>query len=308
MQHAPQQLAEIGLNPNDFQYSDKKSWRGPCPHCGGSRRFVMFTDHEWPLWNGYCDQCGATIKAWQKVRVQYDPARYAAFQAEREAEEAQRIARRKEKLAEWSNKDLQDELHARLTAEHIDLLESWGIPQGVQEYLRIGFTPDKAYYNKERELLHSPAYTFPWFNSGFEFKTMQYRLTNDTDRRYIFEDGLGGGQHYYMTEPDKPIGDKVIICEGAKKAIVTQFWLTEGFTVLAASSANTFDAALEATKDCGLRYVIFDPSPKDFYVRKAVMTNPNTTHAVRLPYKIDDGWAKYGLDRETFMRTLAGAI
>jgi len=268
----------------------------------------MFADHDWPLHNGFCDQCGATVKAWQKVKTAYDPAKYAEFKAQQEADEAQRVARRIEKMKHFSTREVLEEGMHRLTTEHVDWLESQGIPQGVQDYLRIGFTPDKAYYNKDRELMHSPAYTFPWFNAGFEFKTMQYRLTNDTDRRYIFEDGLGGGQHYYMTEPDQPITDKVIICEGAKKAIVTQFWLAEGFTVLGASSANTFDAALEATKDCGLRYVIFDPAQKDFYQRKAVMTNPKTTHAVSLPAKVDDMWMKYNLDRSTFARILAGAL
>ena len=305
---APYQWSEIGLDPHAFSYSDSKSFRGPCPSCGGTRRFVMFVDHEWPLQNGFCDMCGLQIKAWQKVRAQYDPARFAAFQAQREAEEAQRVARRIEKMAQFSNREVQEEAMHRLTLSHIDWLESQGIPQGVQEYLRIGFTPDKAYYNKERELMHSPAFTFPWFNADFEFKTMQYRLTNDTDRRYIFEDGLGGGQHYYMTEPDKPISDKVIICEGVKKAIVTQFWLAEGFTVLAASSANTFDAALEATKNCGLRYLIFDPAPNDYFQRKAVATNPKTTRIVRLPYKVDDGWAKYGLDRSIFHSLLETVI
>ncbi len=301
---APYQWTEIGLNPHDFTYSDSKSFRGPCPSCGGSRRFVMFCDHEWPLHNGFCDQCGATIKAWLKVKTAYDPAKYAAFKAQQEAEEAQRVARRAAKMAEFTTREIWEELHARMTTEQVDWLEAQGIPQEIQNELRIGWTPDKAYYNKTRDLLHSPAFTFPWFNFGFEFKTMQYRLTNDTDRRYIFEDGLGGGQHYYMTTPDQPIGDKVIICEGAKKAIVTWFWLAEGFTVLGASSANTFDAALEATKDCGLRYVIFDPSPKDFYLRKALATNPKTTRAVSLPYKIDDGWAKYNLDRSTFANIL----
>lgn len=109
-----------------------------------------------------------------------------------------------------------------------------------------------------------------------------------------------------MTEPDQPIKDKVIICEGAKKAIVTQFWLAPmlDFTVLAASSANTFDAALEATKDCGLRYVIFDPDVKPYWRQKAIATNPKTTREIRLPGKVDDLFLQDYLDRDTFSRIL----
>ena len=88
MQHAPIELLQIGLDPHQFKYSDSRSWRGPCPVCGGHRRFVMFTDNTFPLWHGYCDECGTKIKAWEKVRVQYDPQRAAALEASRAREEA----------------------------------------------------------------------------------------------------------------------------------------------------------------------------------------------------------------------------
>lgn len=307
-QHAPLEIAQIGLDPSRFFYSDKKSFRGPCPQCGGTRRFVIFTDHEWPLFHGYCDQCGYKIKAWERVKYHLDPIKLEACRREREAEERIEAEARKLKLAEFTTAELWNELHARMTDEHIVWWENNGIPRGLQDYLHIGFNPDKAYYDDDKVLCHSPAFTIPWFGPGFQFLTMQYRLINNTNRRYIFEDGLGGGRHFYMTEPDQPIGDKVVVCEGAKKAIVTQFWLADGFTVLAASSANTFDAALEATKDCGLRYVIFDPDVKPYWIQKAIATNPKTTHAVRLPFKIDDGWLHYDLDRSKFMKILETSL
>lgn len=308
MNKAPAEWSAIGLDPHAFKYSDSKSFRGPCPQCGGHHRFVMFMDKEWPLHNGYCDQCGTVIKAWQTVRVQYDPQRAAAMEAEQARAEAERAEYRTKKMAEFTTHEIWQELHARMTDEHVLWWENNGVPRDLQAYYRIGYTPDKPYYNDERTLEHSPAYTIPWFGSDFSFLTMQYRLLNDTDRRYIFEDGLGGGRHFYMTEPDQPIKDKVIICEGAKKAIVTWFWLSEGFTVLAASSANTYDAALEATKNCGLRYVMFDPDVKPHYRNKAIASNPKTTREIRLPFKVDDGFIKYGLDRNQFMKILRNAI
>ena len=319
MHHAPLEFHQIGLNPNDFFYSDSKSWRGPCPMCGGSRRFVMFTDHPWPLFNGFCDECGMTIKAWEKVRAQVDPIKAAQAQAAREAEDRARAEYRRHKMAEFTTGEVWQEPHERMTLEHVDWWESQGVPQEVQNELRIGYQSNHSYYpfgldKAERipaNLVHSPAYTIPWFGQGLIFQTMQYRLLNPANPkdRYRFEDGLGGGQYYYMTEPNKPIGDKVIICEGAKKAIVTWFWLAPmlEFTVLAASSANTFGAALEATKDCGLRYVIMDPGA-EVWAKRAVATKPKTTHAIRLPFKIDDGWMKYGLDRDTFARVMETAL
>lgn len=306
---APIELSQIGLDPHAFTYSDKKSFRGPCPQCGGVRRFVIFTDKPFPLYYGYCDLCGCEIKAWQKVRVQFDHEQAAAFEAQRAREEAEKAEKRKAKLAEFTTRELWLELQSRMSMEQVDWWESQGIPQDIQKYLHIGYTPDKVYYDDNKQLSHSDAFTIPWFGQGFQFLTMQYRLlAPHIDRRYIFENDLGGGRFYYMTEPDKPIGDKVIICEGAKKAIVTQFWLIEdGFTVLGCASANTFDAALHATKDCGLRYIVTDPGA-DYWLNKYVATNKKTTHAVRLPAKIDDMWIKYGLDRSTFTGILQNAL
>ena len=83
---APVELAQIGLDHNQFKYSDDRSWRGPCPVCGGHRRFVVFTDHEWPMWNGWCDDCGKTIKAWQVVTCQITDEQRASAQAKADGE------------------------------------------------------------------------------------------------------------------------------------------------------------------------------------------------------------------------------
>jgi len=143
MKHAPSELLSIGLQPHDFKYSDDRSWRGPCPSCGGHRRFVIFTDHEFPLWYGYCDECGTKIKAWEKVKVQYDPQRAAALEAQRAREEAERADYRKKKLADFTTAELWAELRDRMTTEHVEWWEAQGIPEDIQRYLSIGYKVDK---------------------------------------------------------------------------------------------------------------------------------------------------------------------
>lgn len=302
MNHAPQQLYEIGLDPHAFKFSDNRSWRGPCPNCGGHRRFVMFTDHEYPFWHGYCDECGTKIKAWERVKVQYDHQRAAAIEAERAREEAERAEYRRKKLAEFTSAELWAELRDRMTQEHIEWWESQGIPEDIQRFLSIGFKADKIYLDGDKIERHSPAYTIPWFGQNFAFKTMQYRLIapNITDR-YRFEYGLpGGGSCYYMTDPSEPIKDKAIICEGAKKAIVTWLHLAKitEFTIIAASSNNTLKPALEATKDCGRRFLILDPGSERTAFRTA-KENKNLK-AVYLPDKIDDLFINGHINRDTF--------
>lgn len=303
----PIELSQIGLDVNSFKYSDKKSWRGACPSCGGTRRFVVFTDHEFPLWHGYCDECGTIIRAWEKVKRQYDPQRAAALIAERAREEAERAEYRKKKLAEFTTAELWAEMRDRMTTEHILWWESQGIPEDIQRYLSIGFKADKMYYDDERNERHSPAYTIPWFGQNFAFETMQYRLCGEgiTDR-YRFEYGLpGGGSYYYMADPAESIKDKVIICEGAKKAIVTWFHLLPNFTdwtVLGASSNKTLRPALEATKDCGVRYLILDPG-SERHAFQTAKENKNLK-AVFLPEKVDDLFLAGHLVRDGFERIL----
>jgi hypothetical protein len=271
----------------------------------------MFTAKPWPLWNGYCSSCGTVIKAWKKVRAEYDPKRSAMLATQQAKDEAERAEVRRRKLATFTTNELWMELHERLTRNHIAWWEEQGIPQSIQRDLHIGFTPDKGYYSDDEDangkklLLHSPAYTIPWFGLGFEFKTMQYRLFNDANRRYIFEKGLGGGQHYYMTTPSEKIQDKVVICEGVKKGLVAQFWLIpdDSFTVIAASSNNTFGAALDATKHCSQRFVVMDPG-SEIWEKKAVGTNSKTTRAISFQGKIDDMWKEGSLDRYGFSSAL----
>lgn len=307
MKHAPVELMSIGLDPHAFKYSDEKSWRGPCPSCGGHRRFVMFTDNDYPLWHGYCDECGMKIKAWEKVRVHYDPQRAAAMEAERARQEAERVEYRRNKLAEFTAAELWAELRDRMTNEHIEWWESQGIPEDIQRYLSIGFKSDKVYKDGSGNEQHSPAYTIPWFGLNFEFRTMQYRLcAPDITDRYRFEYGLpGGGSSYYMTDPSEPIKDKVVICEGAKKSIVTWFHLIPNFTewtVIGSSSNNTIKPALEATKDCGLRYLILDPGSE----RKSFVTAKENKNlkAVYLPSKIDDLFLSGHINRDNFSSIL----
>jgi hypothetical protein len=136
---------------------------------------------------------------------------------------------------------------------------------------------------------------------------MQYRLTNPQSPKdkYRFESDLpGGGSLYYMATPGEKIGDKVIICEGAKKAIVTWFWLAMDYSVIGTASNNTLDPALEATKDCGERIIILDPG-SEALAWKVVKANKNTK-ALFLPRKIDDMYLG-GLDRDGFASLISQA-
>lgn len=305
---APREFDQIGLPPHLFKYSDARSWRGPCPVCGGHRRFVIFTDHDWPLWNGFCDECGHTIKAWEKVIFPISDVQRETARRVVEAIERSRAEKRQTKLAQFTTSELWQELHRRLTLDHRAQWEAWGIPEEWQDYLELGFTPDKVYRDGNGELKHTPAFTIPYFHYAPDkpqFKTLQYRLFNasDPNDRYRFEQGLSAA--YYMTTPTDPISDQVIICEGAKKGIVTRVRLTD-HTVLAVPAKGTWAGIVEAVKPCGRVYVILDPDATLNAVKLARSIGPQA-RIVRLPIKIDDAVIECGLDSGTFSRIIKQA-
>src|SRR5690606_32822614 len=130
-----------------------------------------------------------------------------------------------------------------------------GVPDDWQNYLRLGFVADKAYRGPDGALHHSPAYTLPYYHTNFELVTVQYRLFNPptpTDR-YRFHPGLSTS--YYMTTPSEPITDPVLICEGAKKAIVARVYGETGCTVLAVPSQTDPGGIVEAVREVGRVYV-----------------------------------------------------
>ncbi len=255
----PVELTQLGLNRVSFKRADYKSWRGACPWCEGTRRFVIWTDHPFPKWYWSCDGCGKS--GWaddldrslrksitSELRLELETLRRK--EQERHAKELiiQRKAFAKSRM--WEN------YHTRLTQQHRQVLRSWGIDDSWQDYLQIGFVARKYYWNEK--MLCSPAISFPYFGADMVPITMQYRLMGEgiTDR-YRFEKGLGTS--YYNTTPDEPIGEDVLIVEGVKKGIVVRILGRLNLTVLSVPSRSDSGGIESAVKNCLRKSVLLDP-------------------------------------------------
>lgn len=304
---APVELNQAGLVADDFKYSDSRSWRGPCPVCGGHRRFVMFTDHDFPLWHGYCDGCGHKLKVWERVKVEIDPVRRLAYEARARQIERERAEELDRLLTKYSSEEIWQAYARRMGEEQRAWWRGQGVPDDWQTYLRLGYTEDRAYRVGD-DLCHSPAYTIPYFGQNFSFKTMQYRLCSpvNPDDRYRFEYGLGAA--YYMTSPTEPIGDFVLICEGAKKAIVTRLYMNR-MTVLAVPSKSTWKniGIVDAVKGAGRVYILLDPdaSRQAHDLKSAI---GKTAKVVSLFAKVDDCFNDYGMTAAQFESYLRQAV
>jgi hypothetical protein len=301
---------------SDNEYSSS------CPYCGG----LVHHNGEYPdrfrMWInskatggelGWCRVCG---KAWtpnSKDETSVDPKTIALLQAQAKEAEEKRNEERKRKLSQFTTTELWNELHNRLGLEQREWWRKAGVPDNWQDYLRLGFTSDKT-YSYLTQLLHSPAYSIPYFGFGFTFKTMQYRLCNpeNPNDRYRFEAGLGTA--YYMTTPSLKMGDEVIVCEGAKKGMVTKIYGEPNTTVLAVPSKVDWRGCgiLEDIQNCGRVYVVFDPDcydqppdgksnwlPEPIKFAKEI---GNSARVIECPVKIDDAFTQYGMtDDEWFM-------
>jgi len=310
----PAEFSLIGIHKAFKAGADE--WHCECPMCGGNDRFVLFTHRPFPSWNGFCRKCHPEtiwideIKPALKQRQ--DSPEWEAKRIEWERQRAALATQRQQvldrKLARFTTEEIWDALARRMTADNRTWWESQGVPQDWQDYLKLGYTPDKI-FNHDGQQMTSPAYTIPYFHESWAFVTMQYRLTNppNPNDKYRFESGLGAP--YYMTRPDVPIGEQAIICEGAKKAIVTTAYTETTATVLAVPSKSGWRASgiLGAVKDCGRVWVILDPDAERNAYELAEAIG-QAARVVTLPVKVDDGLLHYGLDKDALRMAMRQAV
>ncbi len=278
-----------------------------CPNCGGTSH-----DKEWPdrcRWftdgkpRGWCRQCGTIFWPDDATAAKVSTAEQEAWRLDREATERRRKAEAEQALAHLRAE--------KIWLQYVDLMdeaarvwwENRGVPRDWQANLQLGYTPHKTYSDGEGELHTASAYTIPYFKTGFEFVTMQYRVsTTDPQTRYRFHPGLPTS--YYVTEPQNPIHEQIIICEGATKAIVTATRMPENYTVLAVPSKADFGGVAEAVKEAGRVFVLLDPDAGGRARKLAALCGPHA-RIVNLFDKVDDLFVSHGMegrDLEGFLR------
>jgi hypothetical protein len=236
-----------------------------------------------------------------------------------EVAEQQRLAQLDAMLAEFSADEIWMAYQRRLDEDSRQWWRNQGVPDDWQNYLRLGYTNDKAYYDKGGSLCHSPAFTIPYFHSGWDFQNMQYRLVDPANPkdRYRFQPGLR--TTYYVTTPSEPMQDCAVICEGAKKAMVANIMGDTGdkVSVLAVPSKTDSGGVAEAVKDCRHVWIVLDPDAWDRPANagsdwlpapvKLAQQIGKAARVVRLPAKSDDMFLQYGMSCDEWKSALKAA-
>lgn len=313
-QRPPVEFSQLGLDTNSFKYSDARSWRGACPSCGGYRRFVVFTDKQFPDWNFMCDGCG--WKGWAKdlninIRQSITEEQRRKWAQKSAAHEQERITKLEKTLSEYTRQEVWIATHNYMQNDNRAWWRAQGVPDSLQDYWQLGY--EKNYtYNSDSGRMVTPAYTIPYFHhqsSGDpKFLTIQYRLANtlNPNDRYRFAYGLRAT--YYTTEPYQPLNDVCIICEGAKKAMnVSQIVDPNKYSVIAQPSKSGDYGVGEAVKNCGRVFVIFDPDGQRNAHDKAKQIG-KAARVVELNDKVDDMIIAGRLDERSFEIALRHAL
>lgn len=211
----PNELALFGVPAEKFRPAGRTSWRGPCPRCGGTRRFSVFTNHPFPAWNGFCSDCG--FNAWlNQVAPQVGRAKpedWRAAQAEQQQQRTLEAQVRERKLQRYGERATAFHYNRNLNYHRRRQWELVGIPPDWQNHWQLGWT--------QRTIggLRLEAMTIPIVDYRGVLVNCQYRYVDPPPgmARYHGEKDLPAAVFIACPEGRLPVA---WVVEGAKKAMV----------------------------------------------------------------------------------------
>jgi len=301
----PIELGMLGLDVDSFTRSDAKSWRGPCPRCGGHRRFLIFTDKEFPHWNFACDGCsfaGWATELNHKLKEEVTAEQRRIWVEQAKVERQHREAEERQKLAEFSNSAIWREGRERMQ----DVQRAWwrgaGIPDSWQDWWRLGYVPDKR-FEHNGEFYVREAYTIPKFDLCWAAVNTDYRLVDPPAGvgKYRPEYGLPAAP--FLTRPDfkelSPVGI-VLVVEGSKKAMVTAIsGRLVDVQIIGVPGSRSWCNLPAKLKDIDQVVIILDPDAKAAARDLAEAIGKNARY-INLPDKIDELFLKHHMTAREF--------
>jgi hypothetical protein len=268
----------------------------------------------------WCRNCGKTfIPGRNGTDWKPDPAVAAAWLAEREQSEQERMAEINRALELLQREQVWTSYHENLTSEIRGLYEKRGIPEFWQDYLQLGYDPEKWFTSAGSNYI-SPSLTIPIFEPGGSWKALgvKHRLLKPADHGDKYRPEMRGlPAALYMADPDRKLTGRVMIVEGEFKAITTNVFIDDvNLTVVGVPSKSPDIELLDQLAECDPVTICLDP---DAYVlsekqRAAGAKWPaikrladhfrGRSRVMQLPFKIDDAIVAGALDKWTLRRMM----
>jgi hypothetical protein len=281
-----------------------KSWVWKCPfHEDSTPSFHAYID-------GYkCFGCDAHGDAFDAISYankqslsdvlkgqQVDPAaeleRKVAYAKHAQASLEEEIKRAESVLFELQTSRCWEKFNKQQTEFSRRWWEHAGIPEFFQDFWKLGFIPDWTCGEH-----HTPAMTIPIFEVGWDCINVRMRLVNPPktgDKYRPYKAGLPAPM--FIANPDKPVANKTLVCEGEKKAAVA--WITADdptLQVVGLPGKNPSSRLIERLKDCDPVYLCLDPDANPKELAKEIGTD--RTRIIRMTKKLDDTILDNGLGK-----------
>lgn len=296
-------------------------WEGPCPFCGGKDRYQIKQrpdgEYRW-----FCRGCSdgkyldvisfierlehveffeaVTILSNGQIR-QATPAEIEERKRQQAQVEAERLAELARVTEKYTTSEIWQLFVSRMTEENRQWWRSQGIPDIWIDFWRLGYTPDKTFEYQDK-LYHSPAYTIPKFDYGWKPTNIDYRLTTYPDGAGKYRPAAELPPAPFVSRPDmEQVTDEVVIVEGSKKAMVCTLYGVHNdngkIHVFGIPSKTSWAGIAAKVNGCGRVWIALDPDATDCAYKLAGAIG-KAARVMEMPFKPDDGFLFYGLDRK----------
>jgi len=301
-------------------------WSAACPSCGeGSHmgndkpdRFrIKAPVKHGEQWRGFCRRCGffefVDQGERQKPLTVVEIVQARQERARLQKAEQERLRAKIESLqteAYWRG------WHDAMTTVHRQLWHQQGIPDYFIDYYSLGYCADHP-YNWDGQTHHSPSLTIPHWDFDKRIVNIQHRLLNPAKGAGKYRQTAGLPAAMFITDLDADkLENRVLVVEGAKKAIVTYMHLGsqldgKDFSVVGVPSKTPGKALLSKLSECELIYLALDPDayfgPNPAAMSVAQELGRERVRLVRLPVKPDDFFTEYDGECDQFKAFMRNA-
>lgn len=314
------------IDTSQFKHHSGNETEGPCPICGGDKRFhiILGSVHgdQWfcrhctgaryrgdifnfleKLWGAsfpeICERLtggaiplitpeAAIIKRLEALEKSDAEQKIKTAEIERKLEDLIRLAPWKDYQAHLAK----DEHRAKWWAR--------GVPDSYLSYWHLGYDPNFRYWYDDVEY-HSPTLTIPLFNLGWELMGIQHRLLkpiNPGDKYRPEKGGIPAAP--FIANPDGNLTGKTMVVEGAIKSMVVYSKMDdEKLQVVGMPGMNPKPEMVQ--KFLGAAepiYICLDPDALPQAQQMARDLGRERCRIVEVPAKVDDLMLRYDLGRE----------
>lgn len=279
---------------------NRHEWHVACPfRCspgnGGKDRFRIFED------GGYwCGNCGA--KGWLDDNKRgFTPDPLAVQRLEDLQKQQQQEARDKQTKWELAHAHAPwQQWSEQMPEEKWQEWMNMGVPESFVPEYTLGWIPAKRIWEDGLGELNLPAFTIPIHApANCRVVNVQFRVENPPEGvgKYRQERGIAAAAFYL----NKLTTGDVIVCEGAKKAMILGWEMEMAMQIIGLPSNVPGVAVLETIAAFNFEtiYLMLDPN-SDLAIKRAIKYLGARTRVSRLPDKPDDLITKYGWRKDKF--------